>query len=133
MFTYFSYICPNFSDVIFNRWHFRLKNVYILFYANSMQFFVRSEKVKRCSSDLLIISVIYATLHKALRIYRMSRRTRYHGLTQIQSYTWGAALILIRGVRCCLRCRTLSCFTYRAYLSVLNVFFGINLCIDIFI
>lgn len=58
----------------------------------------------------------------------MSRRTRYHGLTQIQSYTSGAALILIyvvSGIYAVGRYSVLQ----TAYLSMLNGLFGINLCI----
>lgn len=35
--------------------------------------------------------------------YRVSRRSRYHGLTQIQSYAWDAALTLTRAIGYCLR------------------------------
>lgn len=49
-------------------------------------------------------------------IYRVSRRSRYHSLTQIQSYTWGAVLTLTRGIEYFLRSRTLPCSAIRKYL-----------------
>lgn len=56
----------------------------------------------------------------ALRIYRVSRRSRYHGLTQIHSYslTLGAPRRLTWDIGCCLRCRTLPCSATHTYLFV---------------
>jgi len=56
-------------------------------------------------------------LYVALRIYRVSRRrSPYHSLTQIQSYTWGIVLILIR------RCRMLFMLSDYSILLLYPVF-----------
>lgn len=65
----------------------------------------------------------------ALCIYRVSRRSRYHGLIQIQPYTWGAALILTRGIGCCLRYRMLPCSaTHVMYLFAAKHSFSVSIC-----
>jgi len=54
-------------------------------------------------------------LYVVLRIYRVSRRrSSYYSLTQIQSYTWGIVLILIRRYRMLFMLSdvTLSCYLY---------------------
>lgn len=51
-------------------------------------------RIKRCSSDPLIISIIYTSPRSAPYLSRVTSFARYHGLTQIQPYTWSITLTL---------------------------------------